>query len=407
MVLLLATEFASASYMDRVLVIVNEDIITKSEFDYRMVTVLAELNLKEGQEAPEELSKQVLDSMIADRLQIQEAKLRGIEVSDRELEASLKRFAAQQKLSVDQLIRVIETQGQSYSRFSDSVRESLVISRLTDYYARVRVVVPDYEIDGFIAQNKLGSGGEEYQIAHIMINDPDQNADLAESVLTEIRSGLSFQQAATKYSEAADSQDGGLIGWRSLAQLPEVFADAIKDTSVGEVTDVLISPNGLHILKLLDLKGNREEVLQTRVRHILIGSKTKVAQAQASKKMYVLRKRIIDGEGFSQLARIYSDDSVSAATGGDLGWVSPGDMVAPFETAFQQLAIGEVSSPVASQYGIHLIEVLDRREKNITAQVIRTKADNILRRQRTDREFQQWIRELKEQAYIVYVSESV
>ena len=407
MVLLLATEFASASFMDRVLVIVNEDIITKSEFDYRMVTVLADLKLKEGQEAPKELSKQVLDSMIADRLQIQEAELRGIEVTDIELEASLERFAAQQKLSVEQLIRVIETQGQSYSRFSESVRESLVISRLTDYYSRARVVVPDYEIDGFIAQNKLGGGGEEYQIAHIMINDPDQNADLAESVLVEIKSGLSFQQAAVKYSEAADSQDGGLIGWRSLAQLPEVFADAIKDTSVGEVTDVLTSPNGLHILKLLDLKGNREEVLQTRVRHILIGSKTKVAQAQASKKMFVLRKRIIDGEDFSQLARIYSDDSVSAATGGDLGWVSPGDMVPPFERAFQQLSIGEVSSPVASQYGIHLIEVLDRRQKNITDQIIRVQADNILRRQRTDREFQQWIRELKEQAYIVYVAEPV
>jgi len=404
--LLLITQVAHAEYMDRVLVIVNEDIITQSEFDYRMVTVLADSQINANDAIPEGLSKQVLDSMIADRLQLQEAQLRGIEVSDPELEASLQRFAAQQNLSIEQLTNVIEKQGQSFKRFSESVRESLVISRLTDYYARTRVVVPDYEIKGFIAQNKLDSGGEEYQIAHILIKKPDQYLALAEKVLSEIQSGLSFHSAAIKYSEAADAVEGGVIGWRTLAQLPEVFSEAIKNTNIGEVTNVLQSPNGLHILKLLDLKGDREEILQSRVRHILIASKTKVAQAQASKKMYDLRNRVLDGEDFSQLARIYSDDSVSAATGGDLGWVSPGDMVRQFEQAYQQLAIGDISLPIASQYGIHLIEVLDRRQKNITDQVIRNKADNILRRQRADREFQQWIRELKEQAYIVHISDS-
>ena len=403
--LLFAGGTVKADFMDRVLVIVNEDVITQSEFDHRMVTIRGELKRSGTTELPAGLSKQLLDGMVADRLQLQEAENRGLTVNDSELQAAMERFASQQSLTIPQLVQTIEQQGQSFMRFRESVRQSLILSRLTDYYARARVVVPDYEIDGYIAQNKLDDAGAEYLIAHILLKDPEKNQQLAEKIQEEIVAGLNFQQAVLSYSEATDAQDGGLLGWRNLAQLPEVFATAIKSVQVGGVTEVLQSSNGLHILKLLDMKGDREEIVQSQVRHILISSTTEVAKSQAAKKLFDIRQRVLQGEDFSDLARIYSDDSVSAANGGDLGWVSPGEMVPAFEAAYERLPIGEISQPTATNYGMHIMQVVDRREKNITDQMIRARADNILRRQRADREYQQWIRELKEQAYIEYVAE--
>ncbi len=396
---------AAAEMMDRVLVIVNEDVITQSEFDYRLVTVKAELQRDGAQQIPADLDRQLLDGMVADRLQIQEAERRGIRISDQELQAALMRFAGAQNLDMVQLEQRITSQGQSFPRFKESVRESLVISRLTEFYARTRVVVPDYEIDGFIEQNQMSDAGAEYQIARILISDPEQNRSVAEQVVAELQAGASFQQAVLKYSEATDAQEGGLIGWRRLEDLPDVYASAVKAMQVGGVTDVLETGNGLHIIKLLDIKGDREEVMQSQVRHILIKSESAVAKSQAAKKLLNVRQRILDGEEFSTLARIYSDDSVSAANGGDLGWVSPGETVPQFEQTFQQLPLNQISQPIETQYGVHILEVLDRRQKNVTDQVIRNRVDNILRRQRAEREFEQWVRELREQAYIEYVSE--
>ena len=401
----LAVNTSYADFMDRVLVIVNEDVITQSEFSYRVKTVQADMRRNnQNLEITPELRSQVLESMVADRLQIQEADRRGIEIPDDALMLALERFAAGQQLTPIQLRQRIEEQGQSFNRFSESVRETLVISRLTDYYASVIVKVPDYEIDGMIARNP---SVDQYLVAQILISNTEKNQELADNLVSDLRSGKSFQQAVLMYSEATNAQDGGVLPWRTLEQLPDVWAQALKSIKVGDVTQVIRGENGLHILKLLELKGDREEILQSKVRHILISSNTQVAQAQAAKKLFNIRKRIIDGEDFSQLARIYSDDSASAALGGGLGWVSPGSMVPPFEQAYQKLALGEVSNPIATQYGMHIIEVLDRREKNITDQIIRSRADQVLRRQRAEREFEQWVRELKEQAYVEYVSEPV
>lgn len=395
---------AYADYVDRVLVIVNEDVITQSEFDYRIDTVLADIR-ESGKQAPPDLKKQLLEGMVRDRLQVQEANRRGIRVSERELDEAIERFAAQQKVSVDALRAELVAAGQPFNLFEQTVRDSMVISRFSDFYARSRVVVPDYEIDGFIAANKLDSDGSEYKVAHILLKNPEERAELAQQVRQEIADGLSFQQAVITYSEATDAQEGGLIGWRTAAQLPEVFVDAIKNMQVGQVSGVVTSPNGLHILKLLDLKGDRTEIIQNSVRHILISAESDIAKSQAAKKLFNIRQRIVNGEDFSELARIFSDDSVSAANGGSLGWVSPGEMVQPFEEAFKQLPIGEISEPIQTRFGVHILRVEDRQKKNITDQLIRARADNVLRRQRADREFQQWVRELLEGAYVEYIAE--
>ena len=395
---------AHAAFSDKVLVIVNEDVITQSEYEYRLKTVLADIEAS-GREIPQgEIEKQLLDGMVADKLQLQEAEKRGLQIGEEELNGAMQRFSAQQNMTVQQLAVSLAERGEQYDRFREQIRDTLIINRLTEYYARARVIVPDYEISGFIEQNNMQDGGAEYQIAHILLKNPEQNRAVADQIVNELRNGLSFQKAVLTYSEATDAQEGGILGWRKPDQLPEVFLSAIKSVQVGEVTDVLESPNGLHILKLVDQKGQKEEVVQSQVRHILIGASTNVARSQASKKLFELRQEILEGKSFEEIARIYSDDSVSAASGGDLGWVSPGDMVQQFEATFQRTAIGEISQPFSTQFGVHILEVTDRRKKNITDQLIRARADNFLRRQRAEREFQQWVRELREQAYIEFVS---
>lgn len=395
---------SQAGMTDRVLVIVNEDVITQSEFDYRRKSVVNDLQAA-GQAVPPELNKQLLDTMVSDRLQVQEAERRGIDVSEEELQQALGRFAGQQNLTLPQMKVAVEQSGQPFSVFAESVRDSMIISRFTEFYARSRVVVPDYEIDGFLAAQGGAQDSFEYELAQILIKGGEEQRATAEQIRDEISRGLSFQEAVQTYSEAPDAQQGGVMGWRKQADWPEFFVEAVKDLQVGDVSAVAQGPNGFHILKLLNLKGDRTEILQSNVRHILISAESRIAKSQARKRALELRQRIIDGEDFEVLARIYSDDSGSAALGGGLGWVSPGEMVPPFEAAYKELAIDQISGPVDSRFGVHIIRVEDRRKKNVTEQIKRARADNILRRQRADREFGQWVRELMEGAYIKHVAE--
>ncbi len=404
--LILITSIATGqeSMVDRVLVIINEDVITQSEFDYRYDTIVSEMQAA-NQPIPPELTKQLLDTMVSDRLQVQEAERRGITISDEQLQQALGRFAAQQNLSVEQLTFSVEQSGQPFDLFAATVRDSMTISRFSEYYARTRVVVPDYEIDGFLVAQGLDQDDIEYEVAQILIKGGDDKREVAGQVRDEIARGTSFQEAVLTYSEALDAQNGGVIGWRKPDQLPSVFVDALKDLQVGDVSEVVQSPNGFHILKLMNLKGDRQEIVQSNVRHILISAESRVARAQAKKRALELRDRIVSGgEDFDALARIYSDDSASAALGGSLGWVSPGQMVANFEEAYKALGIGQISEPIETQFGVHVLQVEDRRTKNVTEQIKRARADSILRRQRADREFGQWVRELMEGAYIKHVA---
>ena len=395
-----------AEFMDRVLVVVNEDVITQSEFDYRLQRIKEETSKDPNFPGlPPDVGKQLMNSLVLDRVQLQEADRRGIEIAEEEVDSALEQIAERENLTVSQLYNDRVRNGESLTRFRNNIKKSIILSRLTEFYTRSRVVVPEYEIDGFIDINGLEDNGTEYQISRILIKNPEENEDLADQVLQELEQGLSFQSAVEQYSQATDVEDGGGMGWRTADQLPEMFVEAIKDTKVGGVTKVLKTSGGLHILKLVDLKGDRTEIIQNNVRHILISAESSVAKSQAAKRLINIRERINNGESFSDLARIYSDDSVSAANGGSLGWVSPGQMVQPFEDSFQKLNLGEISEPVVTQYGVHIMQVEDRREKNITDQIMRNRADNFLRRQRAGREYDQWVKQLLAQAYVDYVVE--
>jgi peptidyl-prolyl cis-trans isomerase SurA len=390
--------------MDRVLVIVNEDVITQSEFNYRYESLIKDLE-REKRQLPPNIKKQVLDSMVSDLMQVHEAERRGISIGDPELNQAIERFANQQNINTAQLKKTLADSGQPFAMFRESVRDSMAISRFSEYYARSRVIVPDYEIDGEIAANNLNADNSEYQLAQILIKNPEVNSDLAQRIKSEIENGKSFQDAVLEYSESSNKSDGGLIGWRRSEQLPEVYLAAVKDMQVGQVSDVLTTANGFHILKLLDRKGERMEIIQTKVSHILIKAESKVAKKQATKKLFQIRQRLANGEDFGELARIFSDDTGSAANGGSLKWVSPGEMVQPFEEAFEKIALNEVSEPIATQFGMHILMVEERRTKNVTEQVLRNRVENRLRRERADREFGQWVRELLEGTYVEHVSE--
>ena len=387
---------------DRVLVIVNEDVITQSEFEIRKRALLAEMDQPES-ELPPEFAENVLEGMISDRLQMQEAERRDLEPSEDEIDFGVQRFVEQQNLSMEQFIKSLVADGQTLTDFRATLKDTIALSRLRDYYARARVIVPDYEIDGFLAVNGSRMNDVQYQVAHLLIKDPVVNAVKAERVRQEIVETGDFAAAVAQYSEGNDAQSGGVMGWRRPEQLPEVFVTALADTPVGGVTKVLESANGLHILKLMDLQGERTEIIQHKATHILISANTEVARAQAAKKLRALRERALGGELFSQLARIHSDDAVSASAGGSLGWVTPGDMVREFEDVMISLPLNEISQPFSSQFGEHIVMVEDRRQKNITEEMMRMRADILLRRQRADREFSQWVRQLRDQAYIEHV----
>lgn len=400
------TSLPLLAYSDKVLVIVDEDVITQSELDGRLQVIMSEPDIQKQPGFQESLPGQVLESLINDRLQLQEAGRRNIAITDEEVEAAINRMAQQQSMSLAQFKQTLLQRGETFSKIKIDIKELLTINKLKEYYAFARVEVPEYEVDGFIEQNKLAIDDTEYQLAHILLKDPLQKKQIADEIVLDIRSGgSSFQRAALNYSEAVDAQDGGVIGWRRLDQLPEVFANALKKMRVGDVSDVLVSANGLHILKLMDIKGTITEIDQHNVVHILFSATTDVAKNQARKRALKVRQEIIEGADFNGMARVHSDDSVSAASGGELGWVSPGQMVPPFEQAYKLLSIDEVSQPVESRFGIHLIKLLDVRKENITERVLRSRASNVLRQQRAQREYQQWVRELREQAYIHYVDQ--
>ena len=402
---LLFTGNLQAQVTDKVLVIVNDDVITQSEFDFRLASVNAEF-AQTGQTLPENVGEQLLESMIDDRIQIQEADRRGLEVSEEEVDQAIARFAEQQGQTVEQFEQSLGNVGQAVSRFRKTVRESLIISRLTEFYATNRVYVPDYEVEGAMSQSNLGDNTFEYQVAHILIPNLEGNKEQAELLRGQLLEGLNFEESANKYSQAPDAKEtNGVIGWRKADQLPEIYANAVKGIEVGGISEVLESENALHIVKLLDRKGQVIEVLQSNVRHILLEADSEIAIKQASKKLLKIKARLESGEDFAELARIYSEDSVSAADGGSLEWVNPGQMVAPFEQAFEELGINEISEPVVTQFGVHLIQVLERRNQNVTDIVMKNRVRTALRRQRANREFSKWVRQLKEQAYINHVAE--
>ncbi len=397
--------------MDRIIAIVDQSVITEQELADRMHTVRAQLE-KQGTELPPQniLEKQILERLIADSLQLQLAAQTGLKVDDTQLDKTIERIAEQNKLSVDEFKVVLEKDGISMHKFREDIRNEITIARLREREIDNRLNVSEGEVDNYLTtQANRGEENDEFEISHIMIRTPEDSSpeDLqkaktkTEKVLRQLTDGTSFTQVSAAFSDAPNALEGGTMGWKGGSQLPALFLDTVKGMQPGEVSKPIRSPNGFHILKLTNRRSGTSSLVisQTHARHILIKLSEVVSEKDGKRKMDVIKERIDNGAKFEELARQYSEDG-SANNGGDLGWVNPGDTVPPFEKAMNALRVGEVSEPVLSPFGWHIIQVLERRQQDMTKEASRLKARQEIRARKSEEAYQDWIRELRDRAFV-------
>jgi peptidyl-prolyl cis-trans isomerase SurA len=397
--------------MDRIIAIVDQSVITEQELTDRVHTVTTQLE-KQGTELPPQdiLEKQILERLIADSLQLQMAEQTGIKIDDTQLDKAILRIAEQNKMDIDTFKDALQKDGVNYRKFREDIRNEITISRLKEREINNRVIVTDSEVDNFLTtQATRKDDQDELEISHILIRTPEDATpdDLqkaknkVEEALNQLNNGASFEKVSAAFSDAPNALEGGSLGWKTSSQIPSLFLETLQPMQVGEVSKPLRSPNGFHILKLTNRRGGSSPLVvdQTHARHILIKLSEVVSENEAKQKMDGIKERLDNGTKFEDMARQYSEDG-SANSGGDLGWVNPGDTVPQFEQAMNSLAIGEISAPVRSPFGWHIIQVLERRKQDMTKEAARLKARQEIRARKADEAYQDWIRELRDRAYV-------
>jgi peptidyl-prolyl cis-trans isomerase SurA len=406
--------------VDRIVAVVNDEAITAFELRARLITVARQLRAQNVQLPPHEvLERQLLERMITDRVQLQFAKETGLRISDIELDVALRRIADNNRVSLQDFRTALEKDNIPWNKFREEIREEIALSRLREREVESRLVVSDGEIDNYLANPDQGgdAGNVEVETAHIVVRIPEQATPdqlmrigaRVQAALDQIRRGENFAKVAASYSDAPDALSGGVMEIRPLDRLPALYADAVKKLKPGESSDILRSPAGFHIVKLINRKGDQGPkavvaLKQTRARHILIKINEIVSEAEAKRKLIELKERLDNGVDFAELARLNSND-LSATKGGDLGWLYQGDTVPDFEKAMDALKINQISGPVQSPFGFHLIQVLERRTEDATAERQRLAARQILRERKSDEAYQDWVRQMRDRAYVEYRSE--
>jgi peptidyl-prolyl cis-trans isomerase SurA len=402
--------------LDRIVAVVNEEAITALELEERARFAVKQL-AQQGTTPPPKnvIERQLLDRMIADRVQLQLAKETGLRVEDTELERAIGRIAEQNHISVETLRKTLESDGVPYAKFREDIRNEIVMTRLREREVDNKIVVTESEIDALLsasASEQMRS--DEVNLSHILIVVPENASPeqlqsrraRAEEALAQLTKGADFRQVAAGFSEAPDALRGGEMGWRPGERLPTIFYDALKGMKPGEVSGILRSANGFHILRLNDRRGGAGataqspvSVQQTHVRHILLKTNELVSEAEARNRLLGLKERLENKVDFAELARVHSEDA-SASRGGDLGWILPGDTVPEFERAMNNLKPGEISDPVRSPFGWHLIQVLERGTQDVSKERRRLAARQTLRARKSDEAYQEWIRQLRDRAYV-------
>jgi len=408
----------SSQPVDRIIAVVNDEVITFNELRTR--TMLAEVQLQRQKIAPppqDVLARQVLERMIVDRAQLQLARETGVRVDDATVNAAMMRIAESNNISVPALRQRLEAEGVSFAQFREDVRQDILLNRLREREVDSRLQVSDNEIDNFIAdQAGISADAEEVNLAQILLRVPenatpqrlDETRQRADELVSQLKGGAEFARLAASFSNASEALQGGEIGWRNVDRLPTLFIDAIKGVKVGDIAPIVRSPNGFHILKVL---GRRSAVAgklagapvqQTRVRHILLRVTDVNPEPDVKRRLEEFKVRIEAGQiEFGTLARLHSVDP-SGSRGGDLGWVYPGDTVPEFERAMNALKIGEVSGPVQSPFGWHLIQVNERRTEPASAERSRQAARQALRERKSEEAYQDWLRQLRDKTYVEY-----
>lgn len=402
--------------LDRIVAIVNDEAITALELDERARFAIKQLS-QQGTAPPPRpvVERQILERMIGDRVQLQFAKETGVRIDDGELERAIGRIAEQNKITVQQLRATLEKDGVPYVKFREDIRGEIVMTRLREREVDAKIVITESEIDALLAASANEEmRSDEVNLSHILVVVPESASPeqvqsrraRAEQALAQLQKGVDFRQVAAAYSEAPDSLSGGLMGWRAGERLPTIFYDALKAMKPGEVSGILRSSNGFHVIRLNERRGGASPVAQgptsvqqTRVRHILLKTNELVSENEVVNRLRTLKERLENKADFAELARVHSEDT-SASRGGDLGWVLPGDTVPEFERAMNELKPGEISEPVKSPFGWHLIQVLERGTQDVSKERRRMAARQTLRARKSDEAYQEWVRQLRDRAFI-------
>ena len=413
MLVLFSQSPSALTEYDRIIAIVNDDVIVASEIDRRVEQVRAQLE-NAGTPSPplQVLQKQVLDRVIIERLQLQVADDTGIRISEEQLNRALSEMASANGLTLRQFRDVLRRDGLDFTLFREQIRDQIRISQVRQRNIGDRVIVSPREVDNFLAmQERLGSPDHEFRLGHILIATPEgasaqDIADAehnAEQVAAEVRAGADFARMAVTYSHGQQALNGGDLGWKKASQLPTIFAPLVPTMAIGEVSDPIQSASGFHLIKVTEVRGQeRHVVTQTHARHILIRPNELVSDEDAAIRLQQLISRVQDGENFGDLARSHSDDRTSAINGGDLGWTNPGDLIPKFEQRAAALEPGEVSKPFKTQFGWHVVQVLERRQHDNTDEIARNQARQQIRERKIEEEGQAWLRQLRDSAYVEY-----
>ena len=410
--LLLAPSLQAAPVtVDRVVAVVNKQAITYNELKERVKSVSRQMNAQKIP-LPDEavLENQVLERVVSEQVLLQLAQDTGIRVDDVQLDRMLDRIAQQNNMTVPQFRQALSKDGIDFKQFREEIRNEVIISRLRDREVDSKVTVSDAEIENQIKlQDTQKESSQEYQIAHILLQIPEnatpeqiaQLRDKADKAAAEIKKGANFAQVAASYSESPDALQGGDLGWRPAGRIPGLFLEQVEKLKSGEVSPVIKSSKGFHIVKLIDKRKKEEQVVvaQTHTEHILVRTTEVVSEQDAKQLIERVQDRLRQGAAFEDMARQYSEDG-SAAKGGDLGWINPGDTVPEFEQAMDALQPGQVSAPIKTQFGWHLIKVLERRNQDVSADRLRNSIRQAIRARKADENFVDWARQQRDRAYV-------
>jgi peptidyl-prolyl cis-trans isomerase SurA len=400
-------------FLDRIVIIVGDDVITEREVVGRIR--LADQQIRQlGLRPPDRdtLIRQVTEQIVTERVQLQEAERLGIRIDELSLNRTVASVAAENNLSLLQLRNALAAEGIEFTVFRQQIRDEMTIAQLRRRQVDNRLRVTDQEIDELIASESGAIDREiRYRISHILVRLPSgadseviaETARQVRAIRERALAGEDFATLAITYSNAPDALQGGDLGWRSAGDIPTLYARAAVLLNPGDISGVLRSPEGFHLVRLTEREAGQDLLVQqTRARHILVGPNQLRSLDDARQQAESLYRRIQAGADFAELARANSDDPGSAARGGLLGWVGPGELVDVFEETMNGLRIGEMSEPVLSEFGWHIIEVLERRELDASREVIRARAREILRNRKSEDELARWLRQLRDAAYVEY-----
>jgi len=403
--------YTKIELIDRVVAVVDSGVIMESQLNSRVEEILIRLKNDKAQLPPLNLlEEQVLDRLIIEEIQLQLADRAGIKISDSELNQTLSRVSSQNNLSLEEFRLKLEAEGTSYKSFRDTIKKELIIQRVQRGKVGAKIDISEQELENFInSEEGRTQLAEQYNVQHILLSVKSGLSEIeieaieneAVSLLERLENGESFEKLAASYSAGQKALEGGFLGWRTSAELPSLFAEVVSGLTVGEVAQPVRSGAGFHILKLTEKRGNTVKFLdQTLARHILVQPSEIRTENQAEVLINDIYKRLKEGEDFKQLARQFSEDPGSKMDGGELGWSNPGDYDPAFEMTLNATEIGQLSEPIKSSFGWHIIEVMDRRNEDVSQEEQKNRAYQIIFKRKFDQELQSTLIELRAEAYV-------